>query len=86
MGRGKYGQKDDIIREKDNNIMAVHKVTGKMFGGKASGTHVGYDTLGHLKQAMKYAEVSTDEFFFVKLSFTEGDFSRPTPTFTYLEG
>lgn len=86
MGRGKYGKEDKTVREHDDNIMAVHRVTGKLFGGKSTGTQVGYSKIGPLKAAMTLAEVNPDEFMFIKVSFTEGSFSRPTPTLTYLEG
>lgn len=78
-------KKDEIIREHDDCIMAVHKETGKMFGGSTNGAKVGYSKIGHIKTAMTVAKVNHDDYFFVKLSFTEGSFSRPTPTFTYLE-
>lgn len=64
--------------------MAVNKTTGQFFGGKSGGTHVGYNKLHYLKNAMTYRGIKGDkqrEYHFVKLSFDES----LTPTITKLE-
>jgi hypothetical protein len=69
-------------REHDECVMAIHKETGKFFGGKGSGTHIGYPKKGPLKSAMTNADVKHEDFYFVSISFDE----RGLPTLTLLEG
>jgi hypothetical protein len=68
-GRGKYGKEDKTVREHSGCIVAVHKETGLMFGGKAAGTHVGYSKIGALKSAMNLAGKKYEDYRYVKLSF-----------------
>lgn len=66
----------------DSCIVAVHKETGKMFGGKGKGTHIGYPKLGYLKTAMTNAGIKDkSQYRFVQLSFNEDGL----PTLTLLE-
>jgi FAD synthase len=51
--------------------VAVHKKTGKFFGGKKQGTHIGYPKLNFLKSAMTNAKVNKDGYYFVVLEFNE---------------
>jgi hypothetical protein len=78
----KYQQKNKPSREQDKCIMAVHRETGKFFGGKGSGTHVGYSRIGHLKSAMTNADRKHDDYYFVSLSFDK----YGLPEITLLEG
>lgn len=71
-----------LDREKDQCVMAVHKKTGKFFGGKGRGTSVGYSKIGFLKSAMTNAKTSHDDYFFVGISFDR----TGLPTLTLLEG
>lgn len=56
-------------RSHDDVYMAVHKMTGKMYGGKKNGTHIGYSKVGALKSAMTLDKLNRDDYHFVKLSF-----------------
>jgi hypothetical protein len=68
-GRGKYGKEDKTVREHSECIVAVHKETGLMFGGKAAGTHIGYSKMGALKNALNLAKKDYRDYRYVKLSF-----------------
>jgi hypothetical protein len=83
-GRGKYGQEDKTVREHNDCIIAVHKTTGLMFGGKAAGTNVGYSKLGALKSAMTLAHKKHEDYRFVKLSFN-GSAGVNVPEITLIE-
>ncbi|QIW88634.1 hypothetical protein P59_036 [Bacillus phage P59] len=78
----RYKQKNDPVREHDQCVMAVHKETGKFFGGKGSGTHIGYSKKGYLKSAMTNADVQHDDYYYVGISFDD----KGLPTLTLLEG
>lgn len=62
---------DVDFRIQDQCVMGVHKETGKMFGGKASGTCVGYTKKQYLKAAMKHAHVDHKDYYFVSVNFTD---------------
>lgn len=67
-------------------IVAVHKETGNMFGGKGKGTHIGYPQLGYLKAAMTHAGIKDkSQYRFIKLSFNEVEGQIGLPTITLLE-
>jgi hypothetical protein len=61
--------------------MAVNRTTGKFFGGKKNGTHIGYPKINYLKSAMTNARVRKSDYYFVMISFDE----RMVPTLTNLE-
>lgn len=69
-------------RVQDLCIMAVHKKTHKFFGGKAGGTHVGYNKKQYLKSAMSLAGAKHDDYYYVSMSFN----SIGLPELTLLEG
>lgn len=83
-GRGKYGKEDKTVREHNECIIAVHKTTGLMFGGKAAGTHIGYSKMGALKNAMNLAEKKYEDYRFIKLSFN-GTAGVNIPEITLIE-
>lgn len=77
------GQAGDLH---DSCIIAAHKESGKMFGGKGKGTHIGYSQIGHLKAAMTHAGIKDkSEYYFIKLSFNEVEGQLGAPTITLLE-
>jgi hypothetical protein len=66
-------------------IVAVHKKTGQMFGGKGKGTHMGYPKMGYLKTAMTNAGITDkSQYRYVKLSFNEVEGQIGLPTLTML--
>lgn len=74
-----------ILRRKEGTYlnecyMAINKTTGQFFGGKKTGTHIGYPKLNFLKSAMTNARVNKDAYHFVMISFDE----NLTPTLTKL--
>jgi hypothetical protein len=81
MGRGWNGYEDKTVRDHDECIIAVHKETGKMFGGKAAGSHIGYHKVGALKNAMNLAKRPYEDYRFIRLGFNE----QGVPTLTLLE-
>lgn len=73
---------NNVNREQDLCVMAVHKETGKFFGGKGNGTHVGYSKKHYLKSAITNAGRTHDDYYYVSISFD----NRGLPTLTLLEG
>lgn len=54
--------------------VAIHKQTGEYFGGKRSGTHIGYPKINFLKSAMTNAKANKDDYKFYKFSFVDKEF------------
>lgn len=54
--------------------VAIHKQTGEYFGGKKSGTHIGYHKINFLKSAMTNAKVDKDGYYYYILSFIDKEF------------
>lgn len=82
MGRGYKNYTDNTKRDHDQCIVAVHKETHKMFGGKAAGTNVGYSKIGPLKSAIRYSGRDPEDYYYVSLAFRE----HGVPELTKLEG
>lgn len=79
----KYGEAGD---HHDDCIVAVHKETGQMFGGKGKGTHIGYPKIGYLKTAMTNAGIKDkSNYRFIKLSFNQVHSDIGLPTLTLLD-
>lgn len=57
----------EVNRAHDAAVVAVHKDTGMMFGGKKKGTHVGYSKIGDLKAAMTIAKVPHEDYQFYRI-------------------
>ena len=45
--------------------MAIHKETKQYFGGKKSGTHIGYPKINYLKAAMTNADVNKEDYYYI---------------------
>lgn len=61
----------EVVREHDCSYMAVHRETGKLFGGKGRGTSTGYNQKRFLKSAMTEAKVNHDDYYIISLSIKD---------------
>lgn len=87
-----YGGEDGTNRAHEEVFIAVHRQTGRMYGGKKNGTHIGYSKLGALKSAMTIDKLNKEDYHFISLTFVPdgesvvGEDTPLSPEFTILEG